>query len=251
MGAFRRRLVQFSTCLFLLKTGLCLVIKELYTFNLRNVQFSTGHPFNAYQLWGQIYGLYYLSANSSYWWNNHPVFDMSAVKFGPATISMMSKSELLNPSPDLLSIMQNSSWPIHVTGPHQIVFHMKSTFPWFIGTFIDNAGLVFDTQWVLDHGGFGTPGHVNSYFTLNPIPGTGPYVVSKIGTNEFVTFSKNPNYWGKNLTPTQIKSNPYIDPGHVQTVVMKVRTGDIERYTDLSTWSSFHRCLSNQQIGLK
>ena len=50
---------------------------------------------------------------------------------------------------------------------------------------------------------------INSYFNHNPIPGTGPYVVSKVKPNEFVTFEKNPNYLGKKLTSIQVKSNPY------------------------------------------
>ena len=214
--------------------------QETYTFDLRNVSFSNGDPFNAYQLWGQFYGLYYLSANSSSWWNGYQVLNMSASSFGPTTLSMMSKSGLIDPNADLLAIMQNSSWPIYVNGPHQIVFQITFPFQWFIGTFIDNVGLAFDTQWVLDHGGFGTPAQMNTYFNSNPPPGTGPYIVSKVIENELVTFTKNPNYWGAVLTPAQVMSNPYIDPGHVQTVVITVQTNDVARYVEYSHWSSFN-----------
>jgi ABC-type transport system substrate-binding protein len=209
--------------------------QKTYTFNLRDVNFSTGNPFNAYQLWGQCYGLYYLSANSSSWWNGYQFFDMSSVDFGPATLSLMTESGLVNPSENLLSIMENASWPIYVTSPNQIVFRLSTPFPWFTGTLIAYAGLVFDTQWVLSHGGFGTPGQINSLFNLNPIPGTGPYVVTKVSNNEFVEFSKNSAYWVNSWTAEQIRSNPYVDPGHVQTVIIKVRTDDITRYSDLST----------------
>jgi hypothetical protein len=47
---------------------------------------------------------------------------------------------------------------------------------------------MFDTQWLLDHGGFGTPVQMNTYFNQNPIPGTGPYVVSGFSENSYVEF---------------------------------------------------------------
>ena len=51
-----------------------------YTFNLRqNVTFSNGDPFNAYQVWGQMYGLYYLSGNSSSFLNAYNVFNFTNV----------------------------------------------------------------------------------------------------------------------------------------------------------------------------
>ena len=55
-----------------------------YTFNLRTVNFSSGNPFNAYSLWAEFYGLYYLSANNSYWWLDYPVFNMNDSNFGPS-----------------------------------------------------------------------------------------------------------------------------------------------------------------------
>ena len=48
-----------------------------YTFNLRqNVHFSNGDPFNAYQVWAQMYGFYYLSGNSTTWLESYDLFDM-------------------------------------------------------------------------------------------------------------------------------------------------------------------------------
>ncbi|HYB04005.1 MAG TPA: ABC transporter substrate-binding protein, partial [Nitrososphaerales archaeon] len=49
-----------------------------YTFNLRQgVNFSDGNPLNAYQVWGEVYGFYYLSFNSSSWMLSYNVFNMS------------------------------------------------------------------------------------------------------------------------------------------------------------------------------
>src|SRR5207249_2298545 len=108
-----------------------------YTFNLRpNVNFSNGDPLNAYQVWMEMYGFYYLSANSSAWLVSYPILDMSSVTFGPSTIVQINQSGLINPSPDALKIMMNSSWPIYATGPDQIVFHLKAPFRWFLGTLV-------------------------------------------------------------------------------------------------------------------
>ncbi|TLX97801.1 MAG: hypothetical protein E6K90_10090, partial [Thaumarchaeota archaeon] len=131
---------------------------KTYTFNLRqNVQFSNGDPFNAYQVWGQMYGFYYLSGNSSTWLESYNFFDMSTARFGPSTIALMQQSGLINPNSRLMSIMTDSTWPIYVTGPYQIVFNLRSPFVWFPGAFVVFDGLIFDVQWLLQNGGFGTP----------------------------------------------------------------------------------------------
>jgi peptide/nickel transport system substrate-binding protein len=207
-----------------------------YTFNLRqNVKFSNGDPFNAYQVWSEMYAYYYLSANSSNWFMNYDLFNMSQVNFGPATITLLTQSGLVNPSQKALSLMMNSSWPIYVTGPYQIVFHLKSSFAYLAGTLVSLQGLMYDGQYVLTHGGFGTPTAINSVFNLSPIPGTGPYMVSGVSENNYVKFSQNPNYWGDSLTKPQIAQNPILDPGHVKNVVIYYKSDDLARYTDLST----------------
>jgi len=207
-----------------------------YTFNLRQgVTFSNGDPFNSYQVWLQMYGLYYLTANSSAWLESYALFNMNTSDFGPATIALINQSGLINPSQQALAIMTNSSWPIYVTGPYQIVFHMDAPFSYLPGTLLVNDGLLFDTQWLLDHGGFGTPTTFNSYFNQNPIPGTGPYVVTTVSEDNFVEFTQNPTYWGRNLTAAQIQANSYLDPGHVKNVIIYAKLDDVARYTDLSS----------------
>ena len=207
-----------------------------YTLNLmKGISFSNGDPFNSYQLWMQFYGFYYLSGNSSSWVESYDFFNMSSVSLGPATIAMVSQSGLTHPSQQVLSMMSNTNWPIYVTGPSQIVFHLQAPFNWFLGTLATYEGLVFDTQWALGHGGFGTPTQFNSYFNQNPIPGTGPYVVDHVAEESYVSFSQNPTYWGKNLTSAQIAATPLFDPGHVKNVVVNYKPDDLSRYTDLST----------------
>lgn len=208
----------------------------VYTFNLRqDVHFSNGDPFNAYQMWMEEYGFYYLSANSSGWLESYPIFNMSTSNFGPATIALINQSGLIQPSSQALSIMENQTWPIYVTGPYQIVFHLDAPFLWLLGALVVYDGFMFDTQYVLNHGGFGTPALYNPSFNQNPIPGSGPYVVSGVQENNYIQFSQDPNYWGKNLSPSFVAQYPLFDPGHVETVTMVYKASDVARYTDLST----------------
>lgn len=210
----------------------------IYTFNLRpGVNFSDGNPLNAYQVWGEMYGFYYLSFNSSSWMLSYNVFNMSTADFGPATLALMnsSKTALIDPSPQLLSIMENSSWPIYVTGNESIAFHLMNPFQWFVNLFPVYTGLIFDTQWLLNNGGFGTPTQYNTYFNQHPIPGTGPYVVTGVSEDSYVSFTQNPTYWGANLTAAQIQANPYLDPGHAKNVIVKWVPDDLTRYADLSS----------------
>lgn len=205
-----------------------------YTFHLReNIKFSSGNPFNAYQVWAEMYGFYYLSGNSASWFESYPIFDMSNVNFGPSTIAMLQESGLVNPSQEALNLMTDQSWPIYVTSPSEINFKLKAPFPWFPGTLIVFEGLMFDVQWVLDHGAFGTPTQFNTYFNQNAIPGTGPYLVKEVAQNSFVKFEQNPDYWGNSLSAEELAEQPVLDPGHVKTVIVYYKPDNIARYTDL------------------
>lgn len=207
-----------------------------YYFNLQpNVTFSNGDPFNSYEVWAEMYGFYYLTGNSSTWLNGFPVFNMSNVDFGPATIALLNQSGLDNPSPQVLAMMSNESWPIYAPNPDQIVFTLNAPFIWFPGTLVSTVGLIFDVNYVLKNGGFGTPTSINTEFNQNPIPGTGPYMFTQVSENEFIKLSQNPTYWGNRLSQEQIAANPALDPGHVPNVLINNRPDDISRYADLST----------------
>ena len=207
---------------------------QTWTFNLRqNVKFSNGDPLNAYQVWLEFYGVYYLNGNSSTWLNNYNVFNYTGVNFGPSTLALFNQSGVINPSAQALTVMENDSWPIYVTGPYQLVMHLTGPFDWLPGTLLTYGGLIYDTQYVLDHGGFGTPASPSTYFNLNPIPGTGPYVVSQFSVNAYVNFTQSPTYWGDNLTANQVKAQPLFDPGHVKNVVVYANSDDLSRYINL------------------
>ena len=208
---------------------------EVYTFNLRQgVNFSNGDPFNSYQVWMTMYSYYYLTSNSSDWLVNYDLFNMSNVQFGPSTISAITQSGLVNPTQSVIEMMSNSSLPIYVTSPHQIVFHLASPFTYFPGIFVVYAGLVYDMQFVLQHGGLGTPVAINPYFDTSAIPGTGPYMVTQVDVNQYVQLTQSPTYWGRNLTASQIAAQPLFDPGHAKDVTVSYKADDVSRYADLS-----------------
>ena len=206
-----------------------------YTFNLRQgITFSNGDPFNAYQIWLMAYANYYLLGNSSGWLLSYTVFDYSHVNFGAATIATINQTGgVLNPTGQGLAAMENTNWPIYVTGPYTIVFHLAAPFNYFPALLI-NFGIA-DMQFALDHGGFGTAAAPNTYFQLNAIPGTGPYKVTGISPQAYVQFTQNPTYWGRSLTSAQIAGDVLLDPGHVANVVVNYKSDDLSRYTDVST----------------
>jgi len=206
-----------------------------YTFHIRpGVTFSDGNPLNSYQVWMEMYAFYYLSANSSGWLESYDVFNMNTSNFGPATISLINQSGLINPSSQAIATMQNTSWPIYVQGPSTIVFHLKSPFLYFPGTLVAFDGLIFDSQWVLQHGGFGNATTYNTFFNQNPIPGTGPYTVTSVSENSYVQFAQNPTYWGKNISASLLAQNQALDPGHAKNVIVNYKQDDVARFTDLS-----------------
>jgi peptide/nickel transport system substrate-binding protein len=207
-----------------------------YTLNLRQgVTYSDGNPFNAYSLWTQVYMFYYLSGNSSAFWQGLDIFNTTAVNVGPSTFDLVAQSGLASPSTQLLQIMSNPSLPIYVTGPYEIVFRLAAPFPFFLGTLTGYEDLIFDPMFVMQHGGPGTPTQYNSYFDLTPIPGTGPYVVTQAQMSVVVELQQNPTYWGSNLTVSEIDSNPFIDPGHFKTILIYSNPSDTNRYIQLTT----------------
>jgi len=211
-----------------------------YTFNLRQgISFSNGDPFNSYQIWTQMYGFYYLSGNSSTWLQGaFNLFNMSNVVFGPSTIATITQSGLINPTSQVVAMMSNNSWPMYVNGPNQIVFHLRGPYLYLPQSIVAAMGNMLDMQYVLKNGGFGTPSGINQYFNTNPIPGTGPYVVTTVVTGSYIEFTQNPTYWGRNLTAAQIAAQPWFDPGHAKTVIVNGKTDDVARYVDLTTGAS-------------
>ena len=183
-----------------------------------------------------FYGAYYLSGNASGRYNGYQLFNMSTAQFGPATVALINQSAgLNNPTAQAKAVMMNSTWPIYVVNQNTIAFHLTHSFPWFLSTLPSLIGQIYDVQFVLNHGGFGTPTSINTYFNLNPIPGTGPYYISSVANQQYVEFTQSPSYWGKNLPASTIQGNPLISPGQAKNVILYAKLDDSVRYLDLST----------------
>ena len=181
-----------------------------YTYNLRpGIKFSSGNTFNSYEVWTEMYVWYYFSGNTTTFLDGFDLFDVSHVNFGPTSIGLLNATGLENPTGATLAMMQDKSWPIYTNGPKQIIFHMKAPFLFLNGLLATYQGFLFDCQWALQNGGFGTPASFNTYFNDHPIPGTGPYMVTDVKLNSQVRFAKNPNYWGANLTQAEIAGIRY------------------------------------------
>src|ERR1700722_15965541 len=103
---------------------------ETVTFNLRHgVDFSNGDPFNSYEVWMNMYNVYYsLSAFEHIFpFLRYPgIFNYSAIEPMATVIPIINSSGLANPDAAAMAIMGNSSWPIYTNGPYQIVYHMDS-----------------------------------------------------------------------------------------------------------------------------
>ena len=210
-----------------------------YVFNLRqNVTFSNGDPFNAYTAWFQFYSSYYVFDNVTFAFAySYPgIFNYSTMApFGNSTVQMFNQTSLANPSAAALAYMSNMSLPIYVTGPYTLVFHTSLAFQYLLGVLSGLGGEVYDTQYVMNHGGppaYGTPAF--GYYSNNAVPGTGPYDITTYVQNAYVTFTQNPDYWGNSLTAGQVAANPLLDPGHYKQVIIYYKPDDLSRYTDLS-----------------
>jgi ABC-type transport system substrate-binding protein len=103
-----------------------------------------------------------------------------------------------------------------------------------LGTLVGCLGQLYDAQFMLEHGGPGTPTTINGYFNLNPMPGTGPYTLGQVSNQEFIGFTQNPTYWGRNLTASEIAANPYLDPGQVKNILVQIKPDTTARYLDLA-----------------
>lgn len=193
-----------------------------YTFTLRQgVTFSDGNAFNSYAVWAEFMTWYYLSGNAPTFWNALHIFDTTGVTFdNQAFGQMVNSSGLTNPSAQLVEMMSNHSLPAYVTSPNAINFHLSTPFPFFINTFTGFQGMIFDPTYMWQHGGPGMPGNFNPAFNLVPIPGTGPYTVTNAVFQNSVTFTQNPNYWGKSVSADEIAKNPILNPGHYKTVII-------------------------------
>lgn len=210
---------------------------QTWTLGLRQgVTFSNGDAFNCYQIWAQWYNTAWIDGFPGNFMAGYNVLNFTGVNFGESTVNMMNGTGIINPSSQLISIMSSTSLPIYCTSAYTLVIHTQAPFEFLPNILVQFTGVIVDSQFIINNGGFGTPSTGNNpNFNTVIVPGTGPYIMAKYVPNSYEQFVQNPNYWGANLTATQIATDPYIDPGHYKTIFVFGKTDDLVRYTDLST----------------
>jgi peptide/nickel transport system substrate-binding protein len=177
-----------------------------------------------------------MSGNASNFLVGVPIFNFSSVQFGPATLALMNQTNsFTSPSSSLLSIMTNTNWPVYVVNSSAIVFQLTAPYVGFDNLLTNPELCLYDPAYIMANGGPGTPSSPNPYFITNFPPGTGPYEITSAAVNSNYIFAKDPTYWGDSLTPAQIATDPTLDPGHFQNIVIYYVPDPTVSYIDLTT----------------
>jgi len=185
-----------------------------FTFNLRQgVRFSSGQPFNAYDVW---FNYYRITLN-----NGPPSYLLGTAVFSPGNVTLndLNTFNFTNPSPSQLAVMENPSQNIQVVDQNTIAFHFATPVTSFIPRLASPAGGIEDPNFVQVHGGVQGNGTANDYVEQHSAPGTGPYVLQSWTRGQRIVLTLNPNYWG----PTP----------HVGTVVYQFKSNTEDALNDL------------------
>jgi len=165
-----------------------------------------------------------------------PIFNMSGVSFGSASMALLNQSGAFSsPSSAVLAMMENTSLPCYITGPETIVYQLSAPFSFFLNSLTGWTGFQLDSQYIIQNGGPGSAPNFNPNFNYVPqIPGTGPYVMTQVVPNSFAVFTKNPTYWGANMTAAESAANPFVQPGSYSKVVIYDKSSESTRLLDLN-----------------
>ncbi len=198
-----------------------------YTFNLRHdVTFSNGDPFNAYVMWFSLYRAMLM--------NQAPEFILGQNlgtngTYGNSsfniTASTLNSIDYANPNASSLSTMNNQNQSIQVVNEYEITIHLGSGYngylPYnaFLMTLTTPMGMAVDPSVVMQNGGV-VAGATNQNLSGYAI-GTGFYKINTIVSGQSITLVENPNYWGKNLSASQL--NNAISPPHIKYIALEYK----------------------------
>jgi peptide/nickel transport system substrate-binding protein len=185
-----------------------------FTFNLRQgVRFSSGQPFNAYDVW---FNYYRITLN-----NGPPSYLLGTAVFSPGNVTLndLNTFNFTSPTPAQLAVMENPSQNIQVVDQNTIAFHFTTPVTSFIPRLASPAGGIEDPNFVQVHGGVQANGTANDYVEQHSAPGTGPYILQSWTRGQRIVLTLNPNYWG----PTP----------HVGTVVYQFKSNTEDALNDL------------------
>lgn len=137
-----------------------------------------------------------------------------------------------------------------VTDPYTLKITLKAPFVPFLANLVDRAGMMLSPKAVQAGG---------ADFSRKPLgAGTGAFKFVEWITNDHLTMERNPNYWKKDASGTQL---PYLDkvifrPITDETVLLtNLKTGDLDAYwlvppKDVASIKSGHELVLREAPGL-
>ena len=240
-----------------------------YIFIMRpGTYFSNLHPINATTAWfnfvriiimaqgpgvsnyypyiATFYGPYFLPYNISQ--AVQYAFHMSTAPNASVTAQIVSQV-LSN-----FNVQNSTIWSL-MTYPHQAIvvlnssaieFNLPFAYKWF--PYILAAGdwgELIDPVFVDQHGGV-QAGQANPYINLNGAPGSGPYIISSVGSElSSLTLTANPHYWAANATGV-----PWIlAPPKIPNIVIEFGASHSTRVEDFDSGQATMSFVSIPSLG--
>lgn len=197
-----------------------------YTFYLRhNVTFSNGDPFNAYSMWFSLYRTMVMNQAPAFILEQNMATNITvgsnAFNINASILNQIGKN-YSNPSSADLAIMEASNQSVQVVNPYEIILNLgagyNGPYPYnvFLMTLTTPVAMAVDPSVVVQNGGV-VDGATNSYLANNTM-GTGFYKLNSVTTGQSISLVENPNYWGNNLSSSQL--NDAISPPHIKYIVL-------------------------------
>jgi peptide/nickel transport system substrate-binding protein len=187
-----------------------------YVFSLRkDVLFSNGDPFSAYDVWFNLYRATLL--------NGPPAYIVGPILFQPGSVTVqdLNTFDFNNPTPQQLAVMQAPNQSIQVVDQYTVAFHLEKPIGSFLARLAAPPGGMMDPTFIQQNGGTQGNSTSNDYILAHGAPGTAPYVVNSWIHGQSITLTLNPHYWG----PTP----------HVSKVVLQYKGSVIDAINDLKT----------------
>lgn len=192
-----------------------------YTFLLRkNVTFSNGDPFNAYDVWFSIYRTIIMDQAPS-WIMSQNLAPGNGVNFN-ITPSILNNINYTNPNSTDLYYMEYPNQSIQVVNPYEIIIHLgygyngNNPYNAFLMTLTTPMAAAVDPRVVETHGGV-QAGSPNSWMESNAI-GTGFYEIFSYTPSQGITLTENPTYWAKSIP--QSEWNYAIQPPYLKNIII-------------------------------